>query len=132
VLITCAKNRESESIREIYNLLNEVVNITTPCLITKSLLLQYADVLYPNQPEQTTTNSASAGDSLEQEIAALKEKQDKGEAQRFYCLETNVKGVVLVKFTDERISPVPFLNHIFNDLVQTKVQKTKHVSPRPH
>jgi len=31
VLITCAKNRESECIREIYNLLNEVVNITTPC-----------------------------------------------------------------------------------------------------
>ncbi len=81
--------------------------------------------MYPNQPEETPFHSASAGDSLEQEIVALKEKQEKGEAQRFYCLETNVKGVVLVKFTDERINPVPFLNHIFDDLIQTKCQKTK-------
>ena len=81
--------------------------------------------MFPVQEEEAVLETVSAGASLEQEIAALKDKQDKGEAQRFYCLETNVKGVILIKFTDERIEPVAFLNHIFDDLVAKKIQKTK-------
>jgi len=47
-------------------------------------------------------------DGLAQEIASLKKEVDQGQ-RRFYVLETNVKGVIFIRFTDSRMQPVPFV-----------------------
>jgi len=87
------------------------------------LLTEYADQLYP-KAEEVDEGSASVEDALAAEIASLK-KEQKGGLRRFYVLDTSVKGVIFIRFTDAQISPVPFITHILNDIKEKKIQKTK-------
>lgn len=93
-------------------------------------------------------------DALAQEIAGIKKESQEGQ-RKFYVLETNVKGLIFIRFTDPRMQPVPFVTRasrrfthtcggrtvplmhpmtradILEDLAATKQQKTKYTaSPR--
>jgi len=107
VLNTCSTHQEGQCVKEMFDLLNE-----------------YADLLYPEEEKEEVKEEALVSDILAKELATLNEKEKAGE-RRFYCLNTNVKGVIFIRFVDERIQPVSFVSHILNDLKKTGAKKTR-------
>jgi hypothetical protein len=51
---------------------------------------------------------AEGADALAAEIADIKKEAKEGQ-RKFYVLETNVKGLIFIRFTDPRMQPVPFI-----------------------
>lgn len=91
--ICTTNNREKESIREAYNLLNE-----------------YADILYGSQKVTDKTEpegaevtvkkeSTEIEDELSKEVADLKNETKKPETRRFQSVVTGVKNCAFIKTT---------------------------------
>jgi hypothetical protein len=72
------------------------------------IISQYADQLYPEEHQEAQEDVGTADAELAKEIAALTRKNKEG-TRRFYCLDTGVKGLILIRFTEGRMEPVAFM-----------------------
>lgn len=108
VLVTCDKIRERQSVSDALNILNEA-----------------ADRYYPPQEaskEETLVDGK--GDSvqkkLQEEVKALQTQAEKRQTGRFTALDTGVKGVVLIQFKDNSVSPTALMSKILEEAETTK------------
>jgi tRNA acetyltransferase TAN1 len=100
-LIFTDKNREKNSIRDAYNILND-----------------YLDEIYPN------LNNSSENKNLEDEIKNLKRKKF------FFNFETHCKGIIFIKINKEfknKINPLEICYKLFNDLLLNKNLISKNI-----
>ena len=99
-LIFTDKNKEKNSIRDAYNILND-----------------YVDDLYPNLNSNENKN-------LEDEIKNLKKKKF------FFNFETHCKGIIFIKINKEfknKINPLEICYKLFNDLLLNKNLISKNI-----
>ncbi|EFX89966.1 hypothetical protein DAPPUDRAFT_220030 [Daphnia pulex] len=108
----CTSNREKESVREAYNILNE-----------------YADIIYGSEKpkeeaELSEVKKEEIEDELSKEMEELKKKQAAPVSERrFQCVMTNIKGCIFIRSTVENPSAV--VDAIINDIEKKKQQTTK-------
>nr|CAG4638817.1 EOG090X0GPG [Cyclestheria hislopi] len=105
-----SNNREKESVREAYNILNEV-----------------ADKLYGPENKSSESEDKVGGeieDELEQEISKLKNPPEKAE-RRFQVVSTGVKSCVFIRTTVN--NPLEVMNNITSHIRETGEQKTRHL-----
>lgn len=95
----CTSNREKDSVREAYNILNE-----------------FGDIIYGSEaPKMKKVEDLEIEDELAAEIAELK-KQAQPSERRFQSVATGVKGCVFIKTT---VSPLSIIFwHILLNLLK--------------
>ncbi|KAG9411064.1 THUMP domain-containing protein 1 [Aphanomyces cochlioides] len=107
LLVTCDKIKERQVVKDILNILNDV-----------------AEVLYPGTKEDAAEKSESkaktSAELLQDEIAGLKKDAKEGSTGRFAALDSGVKGIILVQFLDESLDVKRIVDHIFQQVVDTK------------
>nr|CAG4643583.1 EOG090X0GPG [Ilyocryptus agilis] len=110
----CTSNREKDSVREAYNLLNE-----------------HADILYGTENlAKGTDNDKEEGKSLEiedelsKEVSELKKEREKPiNERRFQNVQTGVKGCIFIQTTVD--SPSLVVDAILDDIEKKKQPTTK-------
>jgi len=116
ILITCNKNTEKMSMRELFNLFSE-----------------YAEKLYPDldheisNANETEQKDTSIEEELQKEIEELKnEQQNKGTKKKnFESYDTGCSGMWFMAINSDVIEPVAFVKSIFDDIEKTKETKTR-------
>jgi len=99
----CTSNREKDSVREAYNILNE-----------------FGDIIYGSEaPKMKKVEDLEIEDELAAEIAELK-KQAQPSERRFQSVATGVKGCVFIKTTVD--DPVKVVNAVMEN-IETKHEK---------
>ena len=110
-LLTC-NNREKETVREGYNLLNE-----------------YADKIFGPEIKQNDEEAEDEDDidaALDKEKASLQAANDKPKTQRrFQQVESGANNCVFIKTAID--APGKLVEAIVNDLNETKVQKCRFI-----
>ena len=110
-LLTC-NNREKETVREGYNLLNE-----------------YADKIFGPEIKQTDVVDEDEDDidaALDKEKASLQAANDKPKTERrFQQVESGANNCVFIKTSID--APGKLVEAIVNDLNETKVQKCRFI-----
>ena len=104
-LIFTDKNKEKNSIRDAYNILND-----------------YIDELYPNL--SNLNNEDNNNNNLEEEIKNLKKKKF------FFNFETHCKGIIFIKINKDyknNINPLEIGYKLFNDLLLKKNLISKNI-----
>jgi len=104
----CTSNREKDSVREAYNILNE-----------------FGDILYGSEAPRTkkVEEELEIEDELAAEIAELKQQRWKPSERRFLSVTTGVKGCVFIRTTVE--DPVKVVNAIMENIETERVKKTR-------
>nr|SVE75471.1 EOG090X0GPG [Daphnia dolichocephala] len=108
----CTSNRERDSVREAYNILNE-----------------HADILYGGEGPRKDVESAEVKgeeieDELTKEMDELKKKQAAPVSERrFQSVLTGIKGCIFIRSTVE--NPLEIVDAIISDIEKKKQQTTK-------
>ncbi|CEG40363.1 thump domain-containing protein 1-like [Plasmopara halstedii] len=115
VLVTCDKIKERQSVGDALNILNEA-----------------ADRFFPakEEAEEKTlvdTKDDSIQKKLQEEIKDLQTQAQKRQTGRFTALDTGVKGVILIQFKDDSVSPTVLMRKIFEDAEMTKEFASRYI-----
>nr|CAG4649787.1 EOG090X0GPG [Scapholeberis mucronata]SVE93962.1 EOG090X0GPG [Scapholeberis mucronata] len=106
----CTSNREKDSVREAYNLLNE-----------------HADILYGSEIKEEGIEEKKGleiEDELSQEMENLKKKAEKSVSERrFQSVATGVKGCLFIRSTVK--SPTEVVDAIIDEIEKKKLPSTK-------
>ncbi|DAZ97648.1 TPA: hypothetical protein N0F65_003966 [Lagenidium giganteum] len=114
VLVTCDKTKERQAVKDALNILNEMADKYFPPA-------DKADSdANEDKAEETGGSSDTIQKKLQEEIDALKSAAKDGKTGRFTPLDTGVKGLLLVQFKDESLSPVVLVKKIFEEVEATK------------
>ena len=112
-LIFTNKNQEKNSIKDAYNILNEIIEELYPNLFKEEEKLE-------NEKEKTNI------DKLDNELNKIKNTK-----KFFYNFETHCKGVVFIKIDKQYkniISPKECILHIFNKINEDKESISKYIT----
>jgi hypothetical protein len=132
VLITTDKNKEKNSVRDAYNILNDAVEHLYPNLneLIKENELNELDAPKKKQKvsetESKVINNTNVSELLEDEINSLKKK-----TRLFYNFDTNCKGVVFIKLeksVKDKIDIKRVCEYIINNVRNTKEQVSKSIA----
>ena len=111
-LIFTNKNQEKNSIKDAYNILNEIIEEIYPNLFQEEKI----------ENEKVNTNI----DKLDNELNKIKNTK-----KFFYNFETHCKGVVFIKIDKQYkniISPKECILHIFNKINEDKESISKYIT----
>ena len=111
-LIFTNKNKEKNSIKDAYNILNEIIEELYPNLFQEEKI----------ENEKVNTNI----DKLDNELNKIKNTK-----KFFYNFETHCKGVVFIKIDKQYkniISPKECILHIFNKIKEDKESISKYIT----
>ena len=111
-LIFTNKNQEKNSIKDAYNILNEIIEEIYPNLFQEEKI----------ENEKVNTNI----DKLDNELNKIKNTK-----KFFYNFETHCKGVVFIKIDKQYkniISPKECILHIFNKIKEDKESISKYIT----
>eukprot|EP00003_Mantamonas_plastica_P001927 TRINITY_DN1139_c0_g1_i2.p1 TRINITY_DN1139_c0_g1~~TRINITY_DN1139_c0_g1_i2.p1 ORF type:complete len:244 (+),score=99.66 TRINITY_DN1139_c0_g1_i2:1051-1782(+) len=95
------------------------------------MMEQFMQEFYPEEAgEQEETNessssSTSVADEIAKEIADL--QASKKADRPFQFVETDVRGVLMLKVNDKRVVPAEFLTRMFQAVQEAKEQRTRFV-----
>ena len=112
-LIFTNKNQEKNSIKDAYNILNEIIEELYPNLFKEEEKLE-------NEKEKTNI------DKLDNELNKIKNTK-----KFFYNFDTHCKGVVFIKIDKQYkniISPKECILHIFNKINEDKESISKYIT----
>ena len=112
-LIFTNKNQEKNSIKDAYNILNEIIEELYPNLFKEEEKLE-------NEKEKTNI------DKLDNELNKIKNTK-----KFFYNFDTHCKGVVFIKIDKQYkniISPKECILHIFNKIKEDKESISKYIT----
>ena len=119
IIGTCDVVRERESNKELLSLLNEAVD----------QLQEQGELAKPDAEEEDEDEGegleGNMADMLAAEIKQVKEK--KGLTQDFFCVNSGIKGVILIKFMRKDVCPVRLLKMIFDRVRDEKQSYSRHL-----
>ena len=119
IIGTCDVVRERESNKEMISLLNEAVE----------KLQEQGELPKPDVPEEDEDEGADGegtmADMLAAEIKQVKEK--KGLTQDFFSVNSNIKGVIVIKFMRKDVCPVRLCKMIFDRVKEEKQSYSRHL-----
>lgn len=122
ILATCDSAREREANKEIVNLVDMVIEEWKASGRLKGEKLDQAD-----SPADADKEEVSMADLLAAEIAEVRGAAKEGASQNARIINTNVKGMALVKIVQTDNCPVDIVRHIFKTVKLEKKAYSRHI-----
>ena len=122
ILATCDSAREREANKEIVNLIDMVLEEWKTSGKIKERGVEQAEV-----DTNIDKGETSLGDLLAAEVAELRDQAKKGVSQNARIINTNVKGMALIKITRSDCCPIEIIKHIFEMVKLEKKAYSRHV-----
>lgn len=113
IMATCDPAREREANKELVNLLNQAIET----LIGNN----------NNNENEIDTSNMSIQEQLAAEISQIK-GQNHQSTQQVISINTNIKGIILVKLNNKSLCPIKLITEIFNRASKDKQSVSRHIA----